>query len=73
MGGTASLPRCLRGPPYRELARKVLEFENRPAELLDLLREFHGRGLKVGSLEDEDSDGRRIPLAEIDPSRSCHV
>jgi 5-methylcytosine-specific restriction protein B len=54
-------------PIYKELARKVLEFESRQAELLDLLREFAGRGMKVGSLEDEDAEGRRVPLKEIDP------
>lgn len=54
-------------PLYAEIARKVLEFENRQPELLALLRGFEERGLQLGSLDDKDADKRRIPLVEIDP------
>jgi 5-methylcytosine-specific restriction protein B len=54
-------------PLYQEIARKLLEFENRQDELLALLRDFAGRGLQVGSLEDQDAPEHRVPLTEIDP------
>ncbi len=54
-------------PLYQEIARTLLEFETRRDELLALLRDFAGSGLQVGSLEDEDAQGNRFPLAEIDP------
>ncbi len=54
-------------PLYKEIARKLLEFENRQDELLALLRGFAEQGLQVGSLEDEDTPGNRVPLTAIDP------
>ncbi len=54
-------------PLYRQIAHKVLEFEHREDELTALLHDFASRGLLVGSLEDEDAQGRRFPLSEIDP------
>ena len=54
-------------PLYREIAHKVLEFENRQDALIALLRKFAERGLQVGSLEDRDAEENRFPLAEIDP------
>ena len=54
-------------PIYEEIARRILEFENRQDELLKLLRELRTEGLKVIQLNDRDADGKVIPLAEIDP------
>src|SRR5258708_6781239 len=54
-------------PLYQQIAVKVLEFENRQGELVALLRGFADQGLQVGSLEDEDAQGNRFPLTEIDP------
>lgn len=54
-------------PLYRQIAHKVLEFESRQDELLSLLRRFADMGLQVGRLDDEDAEGRRFPLAGIDP------
>jgi len=54
-------------PLYAEIARKLLEFETRQAELMALLRGFAEQGLQVGALDDLDAEGRRFPLTEIDP------
>jgi 5-methylcytosine-specific restriction enzyme B len=54
-------------PIYAEIARKVLEFENRQGELVALLRGFVERGLQVGPLDDKDAEDHRFPLPEIDP------
>ena len=54
-------------PIYEEIARKILEFKNRQAELLALLKELRAEGLKVIQLNDRDASGKVIPLAEIDP------
>jgi 5-methylcytosine-specific restriction protein B len=54
-------------PIYEEIARKILAFENRQAELLDLLGKLRAEGLKVIQLNDRDASGKVIPLAEIDP------
>ena len=54
-------------PIYEEIARKILEFESRQAELLSLLGELRAEGLKVIQLNDRYSGGRIVALAEIDP------
>ena len=54
-------------PLYSEIARRVLEFENRQSELLGLVGRLKKDGLKVIALTDRDADGKEIPLAEIDP------
>ncbi len=54
-------------PIYSEIARKVLAFESRQEELLDLLREMRSEGMKVILLNDRDAEGTRIALEEIDP------
>ena len=54
-------------PIYSEIARKVLAFESRQEELLELLREMRSEGMKVILLNDRDAEGTRIALEEIDP------
>jgi 5-methylcytosine-specific restriction enzyme B len=54
-------------PLYQEIARKVLEFETHQDALVTLVRDLADRGLPVGAREDEDAEGNRIPLWEIDP------
>lgn len=54
-------------PFYRELAGKVLEFENRQDELLALLREMKKDNLYVVPLEDDISPTERVAFTEIDP------
>ena len=58
-------------PIYEEIARKILAFENRQAELLELLGKLRAQGLKVIQLNDRDASGKVIPLAEIDPLTFC--
>ena len=54
-------------PIYSEIARKVLEFEARQGELLELLNRLQKGGLKVGFFNDYDAEGKRFALAEMDP------
>lgn len=53
-------------PIYKEIARKVVEFEFRQEEIIELLRHLGAKGLKVVSLEDESLEGK-VPLTELDP------
>jgi 5-methylcytosine-specific restriction protein B len=46
-----------------ELGQKLLAYEKRQSELVDLLREA---GVEAG-ITDKDTEGKRIPLVEIDP------
>lgn len=54
-------------PLYRELAGKLLSFEERQGELIRIQRELRESGLKVIALDDKDDKGRTVPLAVIDP------
>lgn len=54
-------------PFYREVAARVLEYENRQDELLDVLREMKSAGLKTTFLEDNEKDGTKSLLKVIDP------
>ena len=54
-------------PFYREVAARVLEYEDRQDELLALLREMGEKGLKPVLLNDRDDRDQLIALAEIDP------
>jgi 5-methylcytosine-specific restriction protein B len=52
-------------PIHREAIHKILLLQQ--ADLLAILRDMQKQELKVISLEDQDSKGHAIPLAEIDP------
>ena len=54
-------------PFYREVAERVLEYEDRQDELLMLLREMKAAGLPVMFLDENQIDGPKTPLEEIDP------
>ena len=54
-------------PFYREVAARVLEYENRQDELLSILREMNEKGLKPILLNDRNADDQIIALTEIDP------
>ncbi len=54
-------------PIHREAAAKLLTFNERQSELIDLLRKMESEGLKVISLKDQNPKEHVIPLAEIDP------
>ena len=58
-------------PLYSQIARRVLEFENRQSDLLHLLGQLRAQGLKVILVTDRDASGNVIPLAEIDPFTFC--
>ncbi len=53
-------------PIYRELAERILDYEERQDELIEILDKARAKGLKVISVVDKE-DGREFPLAEIDP------
>lgn len=54
-------------PIYRELAEKLLGYQQRQGELVALLKELAAQKLKVVKTQDEFSDGSRGDLREIDP------
>ena len=55
-------------PMYREIARVVLlGWEERQGELIAFLEQLREQGLKVTPLTDQDDQGARSLLDEIDP------
>lgn len=54
-------------PIHEETAQKLLAFHHRQDELIALLREMRALGMKTTSIEDEDANGERFSLREIDP------
>ena len=54
-------------PFYREVAERVLKYEDKQDELLALLYEMREQGLSPILLNDKDSRDQRIALKEIDP------
>ncbi len=54
-------------PIHKEAIHKILGHRQSQGELLAILRKMEQLGLKVISLQDEDAEGKKFPLAEIDP------
>jgi 5-methylcytosine-specific restriction protein B len=54
-------------PIYKELATKLLDYEERQDELLAVLKEMDNKGLPVISLKDQNREGKKIDLDGIDP------
>lgn len=54
-------------PFYEQLADKLRSWQNNQAALLEFLRALDARELPVVSLTDQDAEGRKFPLNEIDP------
>jgi 5-methylcytosine-specific restriction protein B len=54
-------------PLYRELATRLIEWEDKQPELIALLEQMRTDGVKVTRLMDRDATGAAFPLAEIDP------
>jgi 5-methylcytosine-specific restriction protein B len=54
-------------PFYGELAQQLLSWEERQGELLSLLETMRKKGLKITPFSDQDENGARLPLNEIDP------
>lgn len=52
---------------YRAIADKLLEFEESNHELAELMIRLHREGLKVSPVVDENPQGTKVPLNEIDP------
>ncbi len=54
-------------PLYNELARKLLDWEDRQRELIELLEGLRKQGFVVTPLLDQDESGNRFIMREIDP------
>src|SRR6185312_15942938 len=54
-------------PIHRDAIHPILEYRGKEKELLTVLREMEKKGLKVISLQDEDQNEQKFPLAVIDP------
>lgn len=54
-------------PFFKELAARLLPWQNRQRELLDFLDSLRSSDLKVTPLIDENSQGERMPFTELDP------
>lgn len=52
---------------YAEIATRLLTFENRQSELIDLMVEMDARGLNVTPFTDQATEGTKTRLREIDP------
>jgi 5-methylcytosine-specific restriction protein B len=60
-------------PIYEEIARQILNWESRQAELIAFLEQLRKDGFKVTPLNDQDDEGARFLLKEIDPFTFCGV
>ncbi len=54
-------------PIYQEIAQKLLDYENRQDELIQIIKEIEIQGIPVISLMDKDVNDKEVPLTEIDP------
>jgi 5-methylcytosine-specific restriction protein B len=54
-------------PIHKETIQKILKQPVSQNDLLQILRDMEQQGLKVISLQDKDTQGQAIPMAEIDP------
>jgi 5-methylcytosine-specific restriction enzyme B len=54
-------------PAYREIAHRLLDWENRQGKLIAFLELLRSQGLVITNLTDQDSQGARALLQEIDP------
>lgn len=52
---------------YQEAAERLRAYRQKQAELIRILHDIREAGLKTTPLEDEDTDGSRFELTEIDP------
>lgn len=54
-------------PIYKEIARALMFYRERHAELLDIVKEMQQAGLPAISLKDQNPAGTEVDLGEIDP------
>lgn len=52
---------------YKEIAEKLLDYEDKQQELIDILKELKEQGLPMIRLTDRDRNGQDTALKEIDP------
>lgn len=52
---------------YKELAEKLLGYENKQVDLISIIRTFDQEGLPALSLIDKNKNNQEVPLKEIDP------
>lgn len=52
---------------YKELAEKLLGFENKQVDLISIIRTFDQEGLSALSLIDKNKNNQNVPLKEMDP------
>jgi len=54
-------------PIYQELADELVKWQNRQSELIEFLGNLRDKGYKVTPIQDQDEEGARFRLEEIDP------
>ena len=54
-------------PIYKELSARLLEYENRQNELLDIIKKIASSGIPVIPMQDKPSANETAELTEIDP------
>lgn len=54
-------------PIYQELAKQLMDWEDRQTQLISFLEELREQGYVITPLHDKDHDGARFLLKEIDP------
>ena len=54
-------------PIYQEIAQRLVEYEGRDKELIDMVRRWSDAGINTVKLSDIDGKNGSIPLAEMDP------
>src|SRR5712691_3599197 len=66
--GEASMPTQFSWIPfYEQVADKLVGWENRQGELIAFLKRVSEQGLPVTKLQDQDEQGNKLLLEEIDP------
>ncbi|TYB31279.1 MAG: EVE domain-containing protein [Candidatus Mcinerneyibacterium aminivorans] len=54
-------------PLYKEIAHKVLEYENKQDKLIEIIKEMKSKDINTIKLEDENENGEKIPIEVMDP------
>lgn len=54
-------------PVYREIAQRLLDWQDRQGDLIEFLEQLRSQGLTITPLTDQDAKGARFLLKEIDP------
>jgi 5-methylcytosine-specific restriction protein B len=54
-------------PVYREIAQRLLDWQDRQGDLIAFLEQLRSQGLTITPLSDQDDKGARFLLQEIDP------